>query len=129
MELYKAVQMIESVANGIHPETGEGFPQDSPYNSPGIIRALFTCTQHITHSLPRIKKTADQKQAENKIKGLPKNAGLPWTKEMKTQLAELFKAGENPTNLARILERTQYAIVLELKKQELISEEDTLKMK
>ena len=125
MELFKAVQMIESVANGIHPETGEAFPKDSPYNSPGIIRALFTCTQHITHSPPKTKKTVEEKRAENKIKGLPKNAGLPWTKEIKAELADLFKAGEDPARLAQKFERTQYAIVMELKKQGLISEDDS----
>lgn len=129
MELYKAVQMIESVANGINPESGEAFPTDAPYNSPGIIRALFTCTQHIGHSPPKNKKTVEEKQAENKGKGLPLNAGLPWTKEMKAELANLYKDGETPANLAQKLERTQYAILLELKKQGLISEEDALNVK
>jgi len=124
MELYKAVQMIESVANGINPESGEAFPTHSPYNSPGVIRALFTCAQAIKHSGPKTKKSAEEKQAENKSRGLPKNAGLPWTKAVKAELANLYKAGENPDNLARKFERTKYAIVLELKKQGLISEED-----
>ena len=129
MELYQAVQMIESVANGINPENGEAFPADSPYNSPSIIRALFTCTQHIKHAPAKNKKTAEEKQAENKSKGLPKNTGLPWTKEVKAELASLYKAGRNPANLAQKFERSKYAILLELKKQGLISEEDAVNMK
>ena len=129
MELYRAVQMVESVANGIHPETGEVFPTDSPYNSPGIIRALFTCTHHLKHSSPRIKKTAEEKQAENKSKGMPLNAGLPWSKEARAELADLFKAGEAPIKLAHKFKRTKYAILLELKGQGLISEEDVLNLK
>ena len=129
MELYKAVQMIESVANGINPESGEAFPTDSPYNSPGIIRALFTCSQHLKQSSPKSKKTVEEKQTENKTKGLPKNTGLPWTKEVKAELASLYQAGQNPADLAQKFERTKYAILLELKKQGLISEQDAVNMK
>ena len=57
------------------------------------------------------------------------NAGLPWTKEVKAELASLYKAGENPVSLAQKFERTKYAILLELKKQGLLSEKDALDMK
>ena len=129
MELVKAVQMIESVANGIHPETGEAFPTDSPYNSPAIIRALFACTHHLKNGSTRIKKSEEEKQAENKIKGLPLNAGLPWTKEARAELADLFKTGEAAIKLAHKFKRTKYAILMELKSQGLITEEDVLNLK
>lgn len=129
MELNKAVQMIEAVANGTHPETGEAFPPSSPYNSPEIIRALFTCTQHIKHPPEKIRKTVAERQAENQRKGLPRNAGLPWTKALKAELANSFKSGERPLELAEKFERTQYAILLELKGQGLITDEDVMKLK
>lgn len=124
MEIHKAVQMIEAVANGTHPITGEAIPENSHFNSPEIIRALFTCTQHIKHPPPKSRKTLEERQAENLSQGLPRNAGLPWTKELKAQLADSFKAGEPPLELAKKFERTQYAILLQLQNQGLVSEEE-----
>ena len=129
MELNKAVQLIEAVANGTNPETGEAFPSSSPYNSPEIIRALFVCTQYIKHPPPKSRKTQEELQAENLSKGLPRNAGLPWTKELKAQLADSFKSGERPLDLAKKFERTKYAILLELKGQGLVTDEDVEKLK
>jgi len=37
----EAKQVIEVLAKGIDPETGEVLSQDSPINSPHVIRALF----------------------------------------------------------------------------------------
>jgi hypothetical protein len=129
MEINKAVQMIETVANGTNPITGEAFPSNSPYNAPEIIRALFACAQHIRQPPQKSRKTLEQRQAENQRKGFPKNAGLPWTKEAKAELADLFKAGEGPGKLAQKLKRTKYAILMELKNQGLISDEDVLRQK
>jgi hypothetical protein len=42
MELITARQIVETLARGIHPVTGEAMPPDSPYNQPVVIRALFT---------------------------------------------------------------------------------------
>jgi hypothetical protein len=124
MELDKAVQIIEAVAGGTNPITGKAIPENSHFNSPEIIRALFTCTQHIKHPPPKSRKTLEERQAENLSKGLPRNAGLPWTKELKAQLADLFKSGEPPLELAKKFERTTYAILLQLQNQGLVSEEE-----
>lgn len=123
MELSKAVQMIEIVAGGTNPETGEPFPSNSPYNSPEIIRALFVCARYIKHPPPKCGQTLEERQAENRRKGLPGNAGLPWTKELKAQLADSFKSGEPPLELAKKFERSTYAILLQLQNLGLVSEE------
>ena len=39
MELQIARQIIDTLAQGIHPVTGEAMPEDSPYNAPPVIRA------------------------------------------------------------------------------------------
>ena len=39
MELQIARQIIDTLAQGIHPVTGEAMPDDSPYNAPPVIRA------------------------------------------------------------------------------------------
>ncbi len=129
MELDQAVRIVEAVANGVNPETGEVFSSDSPYNSPVVIRALFTCSQHLQQRNVKSTKTIEERQAENKRKHLPLNAGLPWTDEMKARLAAAFKSGASPADLAATFERTKYAVALELKKQGLLSEEEVRGMK
>jgi hypothetical protein len=36
-----AKSVIEALANGIHPETGEVLSRESMFNSPNVIRALL----------------------------------------------------------------------------------------
>ena len=53
-----------------------------PPNQPQVIRALFYALERISsveHSLPRPKMTLEEKQQANLDKGVPLNAGLPWT--------------------------------------------------
>lgn len=119
------LKVIEALANGINPLTGEALPEESPYNSPEIIRALFAALDFIKHPptrQPKVKKSIEQKQAENLDKGLPKNAGLPWTEEQKNDVAEQFKSGKLVSVLADEFGRTNGSIHSELKKQGLIEE-------
>ncbi|MCL1048858.1 hypothetical protein L2755_04340 [Shewanella abyssi] len=119
------LKIIEALANGINPLTGEALPEESPYNSPEIIRALFSTLEFIKYPAkkqPKVKKTLEQKQAENLENGLPKNAGLPWTEEQKNNIAEQFKIGKLVSVLAVEFERTNGSINSELKKQGLIEE-------
>ena len=45
MELQIARQIIDTLAQGIHPVTGEAMPEDSPYNAPPVIRALHAVSR------------------------------------------------------------------------------------
>ncbi|EON90475.1 hypothetical protein [Plesiomonas shigelloides] len=122
------LKTIEALANGINPITGELLPSESPYNHPDVIRALFTTLDLVKNQAkpekkaPKLKKTPEQKQAENIENGLPKNAGLPWTDEQRAYLAQQFSTGEEIKVLAEIHGRTKAAITAELKKQGLIEE-------
>ena len=125
MSIDTHLKIIEALANGIDPATGEVLAKESPYNNPDVIRALFAAINHIKGSLtkqPKVKKTIEQKQSENIENSLPKNAGLPWTDEQKNDLAAQFSAGESFTNLAEIHGRTKGAITSELRKQGLIED-------
>ncbi len=42
MKLEEAIDIVNSLANGVDPQSGEAFPFDSPYQHPQVIRALFT---------------------------------------------------------------------------------------
>lgn len=52
MELSIARQIIDTLAQGIHPVTGEPMPDDSPYNAPPIIRALHSVSRALDGPLP-----------------------------------------------------------------------------
>ncbi len=42
MELNESRNIVKTLAQGVHPSTGEVFPPESPYNDPEVIRALFS---------------------------------------------------------------------------------------
>jgi len=74
MNIDATKEVITILANGIDPITGEVFPNNSPFNKPEIIRALFA-----------ILEDEDNKNLS------PANAGAPWTNELKKELATLHK--------------------------------------
>lgn len=41
------LRIIESLANGYDPVTGNALPRELPYNNPDVIRALFATVEHI----------------------------------------------------------------------------------
>ena len=117
------LKVIEALANGVDPTTGEVLANESPYNNPEVIRALFSVIKHLHKPIKKqseVKTTPEQKQAENIKNNLPKNAGLPWTQEQKSTLAEFFTMGESIALLAEKFGRSRGAIAFELKKQGLI---------
>ena len=120
MDLFKAKQTLGALADGIDPSSGEVLPQESPYNDPLVIRALFVALDSIR--LPRM--TVEQKQKINLHEGRPKNFGLPWTSEMKEEAATCFGKGSSVDELAANLGRTRGAIISELVRQGLISDAD-----
>lgn len=122
MELSEAKEIVRALANGIDPVTGEVFPEGSPYNHPRIIRALFSLLDPPAAE-KKSRKSADEKQRENERLGKPKNAGMPWTGELREQLAALFRQGVTIDELARRLERTRGGIASELIKQGLLDVE------
>lgn len=123
MDVEDSVEILQSLAGGVNPVTGEVFPRGSPYHHPDVIRALFSCIQYLkTHSKKETRSIA-AKQAENLNRGLPKNAGMPWTHELKSTLAHDFAAGCPVSDLADKYARSRGSIVSELRKQGLITDE------
>lgn len=102
MELQIARQIIETLAQGIHPVTGEAMPEDSPYNAPPVIRALFAVSQaldRLPHPAPAPKVPA------------PVNAGKPWSEEDDATLTSGFEGrGDDIKTLAEALGRTRFGV-------------------
>lgn len=101
MELQTARAIIDTLAQGIHPVTGEAMPPDSPYLAPPVIRALFTVSQALgSAAAPRRRERTD----------LPANTGKPWSAEDDEALRAGFGAGTPTKDLAAALGRTRWAV-------------------
>jgi hypothetical protein len=101
MELQSARQIIDTLARGIHPDTGEAMPPDSPYNAPAVIRALHAVSQALeTPAEP----TAKPRPAA------PANAGKPWAAADDAVLEAGFDRGADLKELAETLGRTRFGI-------------------
>src|SRR5690606_35956591 len=101
MQKQAALQILTTLAQGIDPHTGESFPEDSPYQHPDTVRALFEAARALADSAPARARTAQ---------GLPENAGKPWSDEEDKALAEAFDAGHAIPALAERHRRTRAAI-------------------
>jgi hypothetical protein len=98
MELQEARAIVNTLAQGIHPVTGEAMPEDSPYNAPPVIRALFAVVQALDDSQARPRRPSSP------------NAGKPWTADEDTMLDAVFAAGGDLKPLAQALGRTLFAV-------------------
>jgi hypothetical protein len=102
----QALHIVESLANGVDPETGEVYPPESPYQRAHIVRALFVARQ----ALERASETARRRE------GLPQNTGKPWAAEEDVRLAAGFDEGKSMVDLARAHDRTRGSIQARLVK-------------
>ena len=123
MELTKAIETLEVLADGIDPVTGELFLREAPFNDPIVIRSLFTVLESIKSIKPR-RKTPAERQQDNIENGRPKNAGLPWTDEHRADVAAKFQKGKSVDKLASEFERTIGALTSELVRQGLVDSTD-----
>ena len=100
MESGEAREIVELLADGVNPVTGEIFNDDSPYSHPQIVRALYTVLNLLDKKNARAKRSKD----------LPKNAGQSWNAEEDEFLAENFDKGKSVKELAEMHGRTEGAI-------------------
>ena len=104
MSPLEAKKIIESLANGIDPETGEILPAQSTFNSPQVIRALFVAGN-------ALEKAAKRAERDN---SLPGNAGRSWSDEEDQALLVNFDSGAPVKEIAVKHGRTQGAIAARL---------------
>jgi DNA-binding NarL/FixJ family response regulator len=102
MELQAARQIIDTLAQGVHPVTGEVMPEDSPYNAPPVIRALFAVSNALDGASPTV--------APKPRRELPPNAGKAWLPEEDGKLESAFAAGIDIKQIAQELGRTEFAV-------------------
>lgn len=112
METSEAIRIIEALANGADPITGELLPDSSPYNHPRVVRALFQALK----ALERLN------EGERRQRTLPPYAGKPWTDDEDRLLSEAFDGGASLKDLALKHGRTEGAIAARLVKLGKVSE-------
>ena len=90
----EAAWIIDSLANGIDPYTGEPLPSVGPLTNPDTIKALRAASAAL----------------EKKPRDLPKHVGKAWDPDEEEQLVRRFEAGEPMAAIARAHGRTPGAI-------------------
>ena len=119
MELNESRNIVKTLAQGIHPTTGEVFPPESPYNEPDVIRALFSILE-VVKQARKPKKSVEERRKQNLDFGRPVNSGLPWTEEDRELVRAGFQEGESVEKLAAKLGRSSGSIVAEVIRQDLL---------
>lgn len=98
MEREQALKILNALANGVHPATGEQFAADSPYQHPDTVRALY--------------------ESIRAMQGAQAPGTIPnrWTTEEEEKLASDFDAGKSVDEIVRGHSRSRAAIEARLVK-------------
>jgi hypothetical protein len=114
MERDKALHILKALADGIDPASGEQFADDSPYQCPDTVRALYWALQALEQ--PASPSAPPEKPARPRAEGVRGNAGRPWTSEEEAQLSQAFDSGRTLDELAQAHQRSRWAIEARLAK-------------
>ena len=102
MELTEALRIVNTLAEGFDPTTGEPLPADHVCQKAQVIRALHALVLRVRiPDLPSLPLPSETHL---------NNAGKPWSAIEDAQLVQAFDAGEKLTSLARKHGRTKQAI-------------------
>ncbi len=93
MTPHEAAQILEALARGIDPETGEVFPEDSTLNNTHVVRALFMGAKALSRDTSTAKPKREVAEGNEK-------AWQPWTKEEEERLLAGFDTGVSVDDLA-----------------------------
>ncbi len=106
MEKEQTLRILNALANGVHPATGEKFAADGPYQHPDTVRALFAAMRAVEGGdAPMPAPAAERKPA------LPQSgSGSRWSAEEEQRLANAFDAGKTVDELARAHNRSRAGI-------------------
>ena len=95
MDIIRAKEIIRTLADGVDPTTGEVLPSESVYNSPEVIRALFTLLEYVN---------------KDTVKEPLRNAGKPWTVIEDDKLREEYLVKIKISDIAKEHRRSYGAI-------------------
>ena len=95
MNISRAKEIVRTLADGVDPTTGEVLPDESVYNSPEVIRALFTLLEQV-----------NSETAKDPLR----NAGKPWTDIEDNKLRDEYLSNLKISDIAKEHGRTCGAI-------------------
>lgn len=109
MDREQTLKILNALANGFHPATGEVFAADSAYQHPDTVRALFEAVRAIegNRSMP---------SADRRPEDAPANPFVRWTPQEEERLAAGFDSGKTSAELAKLHNRSRAAIEARLLK-------------
>lgn len=113
MERLQTLTILNALANGIHPATGQQFPSDSPYQHPDTVRALFAAVRALEGNGARADTPPP---AKTRTPTGPANIGSRWTTDEEQRLAAAFDTGKRVSELAALHGRSVAAIEARLLK-------------
>ncbi|MBI3042152.1 MAG: hypothetical protein HYY78_04915 [Betaproteobacteria bacterium] len=107
MEKEQTLRILNALANGVHPATGEKFAADGPYQHPDTVRALFEAMRAVEGGGTPAPAPAPTERRP----ALPQSgSGSRWSSEEEQRLASAFDAGRTVDELARAHGRSRAAI-------------------
>ena len=101
MDIQRAKELLEVLADGVDPLTGEVLPDDHVCNKGEIVRALHCAVEELSR---------------RRRNPLPENNGKPWTEELDSELCRLFDEGMKKQELCAHFKRTSGSILSRLEK-------------
>jgi DNA-binding NarL/FixJ family response regulator len=104
----EAKKIIETLANGMDPKTGRLFPEQSVFNNPLVIRALFTAAD----ALGRMARASHTQEPDALQR--PEAAGRAWTRDEEVSLLTYYDAGQSVKEIADKVGRTETGIAARL---------------
>ena len=104
MDITRAKELLEGLADGVNPITGEVLSQDDSCNQVEIVRALNTILRHLEDVL---MVTGNSE---------PENAGKPWTKAEDEILCRMFDRGCSKKEICTYFKRSSGGIAARLVK-------------
>ena len=107
MEREQALKILNALANGVNPATGEVFAADSAYQHPDTVRALFEAIRAIDAVQGAQRNDGNAGNMQNFVR---------WTPEEEERLTAGFDAGKSSAELARLHNRSRAAIEARLLK-------------
>lgn len=125
MHKREVVEVLSALASGAHPITGQVFEEDSPYNHPRVIRALFGSIELIESRSGRTRKTLEE---INREQGRPLRSNMRWSEEEDQRLFGLLEEGVLTAEIASRFERTRGAIHSRLQGKGLLEREEMLRL-
>lgn len=112
MDIYRAREIIEGLADGVNPLTGEVLPLEDSCNQPDVVRALHAILSAIPEKTQKVQ---------------PENAGKPWTSEDDRILAAMYDEGKTRKEICEYFKRSTGGIAARLVRLGKISDRDAFR--